>query len=166
MIENAVPHFLISESDTLPLRRRPSVSLIKDNRPQTVNFTGQRTQMWHAVSIFSTWPLSLLPSAQPWACLLPIPTCRSSLPDWTPLITCQLDWLQVFIICDDWANLEADPNQGCWGTGEHRRSRSSRRSSRSRPGLKFSTSPWFRVSRPKLANIRSPCVTVQSLPPG
>lgn len=54
--------FPISESDTLPLRRCPSVSLIKDNCLQTVIFTGQTTQMWQAWSIFRTWPLSLLPA--------------------------------------------------------------------------------------------------------
>lgn len=86
--------------------------------------------MWHSLSIFRTWLLSLLPAKQLWGCLLPIPTCRSSLPDWTPLINCQLDWLQVFIICDDWANLEANLNQGCWETGEHHSS--------SRLGLKIS----------------------------
>lgn len=134
--------FPISESDTLPLRRCPSVSLIKDNCPQTMIFTGPKTQMWHALSIFRTWPLSLLPATQPWGCLLPISTCRSSLPDWTPLITCQLDWLQVFIICDDWADLEANLNQGCWRTGEHR-------CSSSRPGLRFSPGSlvhWLHVT--------------------
>lgn len=53
-------------------------------------------------------------------CLLPIPTCRSSLPDWTVLINCQLDWLQIFIICDDWANLDSNLNQGCWRTAAGR----------------------------------------------
>lgn len=110
MAENAVPHFP-SESGSLPLRKCPSVSLSKDNRPQTVICTGQRTQMWRALSIFRTWPLSFLPARQPWGCLLLVPTCRSSLPDWTPLIACQLDWLQVFIISDDWADLEANLNQ-------------------------------------------------------
>lgn len=74
--------------------------------------------MWRALSIFQTWLLSVLPAKQLWGCLLPVPTCRSSLPDWTPLINCQLDWLQVFIICHDWANLEANLNQACWETGE------------------------------------------------
>lgn len=46
--------FPISESDTQPLRTCPSVSLIKDNCPQTVIFTGQTTQMWHALRIFRT----------------------------------------------------------------------------------------------------------------
>lgn len=53
-------------------------------------------------------------------CLLPIPTCRSSLPDWTVLINCQLDWLQIFIICDDWANLDSNLNQRCWRTAAGR----------------------------------------------
>lgn len=53
-------------------------------------------------------------------CLLPIPTCRSSLPDWMVLINCQLDWLQIFIICDDWANLDSNLNQGCWRTAAGR----------------------------------------------
>lgn len=152
-----------------------AISLIKDNCPQTVISIGQKTQMWHALSIFRTWPLSLLPAKQPWGCLLPIPTCRFSLPDWTPLINCQLDWLQVFIICDDWADLEANLNQGCWRTGEHR-------SSSSRPGQRFSpgsllytslysvlTSCYMwkvpQVSVKTLANIRSLCVSMQSPPP-
>lgn len=122
--------FPMSESDTLPLRRRPSVSLIKDNCPQTLIFPEQTTQKWHALSIFRTCLPSLLPAQQPWGCLLPIPTCSYSLPDWTPLISCQLDWLQVFIICDDCADLGANLNQGRRGTGEPR--------SNSRPGLKFS----------------------------
>lgn len=155
--------FPISESDTLPLRRCPSVSLIKDNCPQTLIFTGPRTQMWHALSIFRTWPLSLLPARQPWGCLLPIPTCRSSLPDWTPLITCQLDWLQVFIICDDWADLEANLNQGCWRTEESIAAAAAADLDPSSPQEVYSslysilTSCYPQASLQTLANIRSLC---------
>lgn len=69
--------------------------------------------MWHSVSMFQTWLLFVLPAEQLWGCLLPVPAGSSSLPDWSPLITCQLDRLQVFIICDDWDNLEANLNQAC-----------------------------------------------------
>lgn len=155
--------FPISESDTLPLRRCPSVSLIKDNCPQTLIFTGPRTQMWHALSIFRTWPLSLLPARQPRGCLLPIPTCRSSLPDWTPLITCQLDWLQVFIICDDWADLEANLNQGCWRTEESIAAAAADLDPSSPQEVYSSlcsvlTSCYPQASLQTLANIRSVCV--------
>lgn len=156
--------FPISESDTLPLRRCPSVSLIKDNCPQTLIFTGPRTQMWHALSIFRTWPLSLLPATQPRGCLLPIPTCRSSLPDWTPLITCQLDWLQVFIICDDWADLEANLNQGCWRTEESIAAAAAADLDPSSPQEVYSslcsvlTSCYPQASLQTLANIRFVCM--------
>lgn len=63
---------------------------------------------------------ALFPAEQPWGCLLPIPACRSSLPDWTVLISCQLDWLRIFIICNDWANLDSSLNQGRWRTAAGR----------------------------------------------
>lgn len=97
----------------LPPRRCPSVSLIKDNCPQTGIHTRETTQMWHAyMHLQNMTALSSLLNSRG-GCLLPIPTCRSSLPDWTVLINCQLDWLQIFIICDDWANLDSNLNQGC-----------------------------------------------------
>lgn len=106
--------------------------------------------MWHALSIFRTWLLPLLPAGSPWGCLPSIPACRFSLPDWTPLINCQLDWLQVFIICDDRADLEANLNQGCWGTGQQEVLCA---------GLLFSV--WctdFRRSHGPLENIRFLCM--------
>lgn len=122
IIENAVPHFPSLSQTPCLWGDVHQLALIKDNFPQTSISAGRTTQMWHALSIFRRWPFSLFPAKQPRACLLPIPTFRSSLPDWTPLITCQLDWLQVFIICDDRADLEANLNQGCRGAGEHRSS--------------------------------------------
>lgn len=113
--------FPISESDTLPLRRCPSVSPIRDNCPQTVISTGQRTQMWHALSIFRSWPLhpSFLLNSHGVVCF---PFRHAG-----PHYLIGRHWLTANWIGCRYSSmigpiLEANLNQGCWRTGEHRSS--------------------------------------------
>lgn len=105
-----ISHLWVRQPASKEMSISGAISLIKYNCPQTLA-RAANTAMACLKSLYNV-------IGRPWGCLLPIPTHRSSLPDWTPLISCQLDWLQVFIICDDWVDLEANGNQSCWRTGE------------------------------------------------
>lgn len=125
IIENTVPHFLCLSQTPVPLRM--FVSFCDQTIVCSHCFSQGRQHKRCVPGALRAQPLSCCPAEQLRGCLLSIVAGPHYYHHWMPVINCQLDWLQVFIICYDWAYLEANLNQWCWETRQYH-------SSSSRPG--------------------------------